>query len=41
MTGKVTSAVRDTMTKAMLKTKFAAIAVSNKASQIFPSRSSV
>ena len=37
----VTSAVRDTMTNAMLAMKLAAIATSSNACQIFLSRSSV
>ena len=40
MTGKVTSAVRDTTTKAMLANKLSAIAPSSSACQIFPARSS-
>ena len=41
MIGRVTSAVRDTTTKAMLTMKLAATAISSSACQIFLSRSSV
>ncbi len=40
-TGMVTSAVRDTMTNAMLTTKLSASATSNSAGQDFSARSSV
>ena len=41
MIGIVTSAVRDTMTNAMLTTKLSASAISNSAGRIFPARSRV